>query len=307
MNTRYSLAFLLAAAGWATELLAQSSSSGMFGSRSLGNSLSPGMSNFGGSSRSGSSFGMGQGGFGQSAFGQGGSQGSPYNFTNPSGVGGQARRAGSFVGANTGQQAQRNFVGAVQAGAASGNRGGARNLSYGNYGGLGSFGRRPGQNDFGANNARSSRQPSIRTTLALGFEPSPAAASSQVSSTMARHLAAMPALHWAAPPQVELQGRTAILRGVAATEHDRDLAERVVRLEATVDQVQNLLEVATPAKPRSAGSMTGPDSSAAPDMPALPALERTPAAKPAATGSATPAAGRNPPDEILPPLPAGAK
>ena len=30
-----------------------------------------------------------------------------------------------------------------------------------------------------------------------------------------------------------------------ATEHDRDLAERVVRLEAAIDQVQNQLTVAS--------------------------------------------------------------
>ena len=54
----------------------------------------------------------------------------------------------------------------------------------------------------------------------------------------------LPGLHWSNPGQIEIQGRTVILRGSVATEHDRDLAERVVRLEPGVEQVQNQLVVA---------------------------------------------------------------
>ena len=58
-------------------------------------------------------------------------------------------------------------------------------------------------------------------------------------------------LHWQVPAQVEMQGRmAAVLRGVVAPEHDRDLAERVVRREATVEQAQNQIEVAGLAIPR---------------------------------------------------------
>ena len=86
--------------------------------------------------------------------------------------------------------------------------------------------------------------------MTLGSELTVAVQTPQVSSAIADHLGALPALHWQVPAQVEMQGRTAILRGVVATEHDRDLAERVVRLEATVDQVQNQIVVASPATPK---------------------------------------------------------
>ena len=103
----------------------------------------------------------------------------------------------------------------------------------------------------GMNGNTTRRPPAVRTTLTLGFElgRGPGA---EVSSTIAEHLVALPALHWQGPVQVEMQGRTAILRGMAATEHDRDLAERVVRLEATVDQVQNQIAVVGQALPRMA-------------------------------------------------------
>ena len=47
---------------------------------------------------------------------------------------------------------------------------------------------------------------------------------------------------------VNLNGGTVILRGTVATDHDRDLAARVVLLEATVDDVVNLLAVANPGR-----------------------------------------------------------
>jgi len=40
-----------------------------------------------------------------------------------------------------------------------------------------------------------------------------------------------------------MEGHTAILRGVVETEHERELAERVVRLEAAVDEVLNQIVI----------------------------------------------------------------
>jgi hypothetical protein len=56
----------------------------------------------------------------------------------------------------------------------------------------------------------------------------------------------MPALRFLTPVRVDIVGRTAVLRGKVATRHDRDLADRVVRLEPMVDDVVNLLEVVNP-------------------------------------------------------------
>ena len=48
--------------------------------------------------------------------------------------------------------------------------------------------------------------------------------------------------------EVTIEGATAILRGVVATEHDRVLAERVAKLEPGVRQVENLLTLAPPSE-----------------------------------------------------------
>ena len=143
-------------------------------------------------------------------------------------------------------------------------------------GGMG--GRRQGQNGFGfgMNGNNSTSTPPVRMILTLPPELTVAVQTPQVSLAIAEHLGAMPALHWQVPAQIEMQGRTAILRGVVATEHDRDLAERVVRLEATVDQVQNQIVVAGQALPKAttveripAADNSAAGSSKAPDSPAL--------------------------------------
>jgi hypothetical protein len=48
------------------------------------------------------------------------------------------------------------------------------------------------------------------------------------------------------PLAVKLQGQTAILEGEVATDHDRRVAEQLVRLEPGVWEVRNLLIVAAP-------------------------------------------------------------
>jgi len=221
----------------------------MFGNRTMGGGLSAGSNNFGGSSQGSSSMGkMSQGGS------QSGSSQGAAGLTNPSGVGGQTRQSGSFVGTNTGQSARQNFVGAAQVNSSGAARSGQGNFGMGGFGGggsgMGGFGgRRLGNFGFGAGGSNTPTTPPVRTTLTLGFEPS-VAPPQKVSLAIAEHLKALPALHWQVPVQVRMQGRTAILRGVAETEHDRDLAERVVRLEATVDEVQNQIEVAGSAIPK---------------------------------------------------------
>ncbi len=217
-----------------------SSSSGMFGNRTTGSGITAGQSSAFPSNSP------------LSSLGQNGS-GTP---TMTNGVGGQARQAGSFIGASTGQSAQQNFVGTAQAspngsssqygggGSGMGGMGGGGMGGGGGGGGIGfavgaAIGRRLGQQNTNTTPAA----PPIRTTLTLSLEM-PAVAPGEVGSAIAEHLVALPALHWQTPAQVVMQGRTAVLRGVVATEHDRDLAERVVRLEANVDQVQNNLTVA---------------------------------------------------------------
>ncbi len=48
------------------------------------------------------------------------------------------------------------------------------------------------------------------------------------------------------PVTVLTRGRTVILRGTVASDHDRDLAGQLARLEPAVDQVENELIVGQP-------------------------------------------------------------
>ena len=128
----------------------------------------------------------------------------------------------------------------------NGGMGGGMNSGMNGMGGQGQ-----GQGNLGgADNTQPT--PAVRISMKLGFVPLAASQPAATSLAVAGHLSAMPALHLQVPVQVVMQGRTAILRGVVATEHDRDLAERVVRLEGAVDKVQNQLVVAGAAVLRQA-------------------------------------------------------
>jgi hypothetical protein len=119
-------------------------------------------------------------------------------------------------------------------------------------GGQSGYGGRMGQNGFGGGmygmggQNGGSQTPGVRVMLTVAFDPLPNAPSPS-GTAIADRMKSLPALHFVSPPQVELVGRTATLRGTVASAHDRDLAEQVVRLEAAVSAVKNLLVVA-PAK-----------------------------------------------------------
>ncbi len=262
----------------------QSSSSGMFGGQSFGSSLSAGQggafgnsfgSSFGSSSSfgsgMGSSMGMGGSGFGSSSSGMGsfGSQSGMSQFGSSSGQSG-------FVGVNQQQLSGRGFVGATQANGTgigqgmSGLTGGTQGLGMSGMQGLGNrtsstsqnpndSGQYPNSQGYMQGNGRGNVP--IRTTLTISFEP-PAVAAPRFNSAVAKRLTDLPAIHWRSSTQVEMRGRTAILRGVVATEHDRDLAERVARLEAAVDQVDNQLVVASDSKKPAKASAAAPGSPA---------------------------------------------
>ena len=89
----------------------------------------------------------------------------------------------------------------------------------------------------------------VPATLKVAFEvPPPNAA--RISTQLARRLAETRSIRSLTPIRVELRGRTAILRGQVASEHDRGLAEQMARLEAGIAEVYNEIEVAgqSPAK-----------------------------------------------------------
>jgi hypothetical protein len=153
------------------------------------------------------------------------------------------RQPGSFVGSSAKDMEHR--VGAVQDDTNSN----YSNLSGGAYA--------SGMSDRYARSRWSSAQgnqapaaqnaPAIRTTYHVAFSH-PQRDAAQLSTSLTRRLARTQGLQTQTPIQVEIRGRTAILRGVAATEHDRLLAEQLIRLEAEIATVKNEIAIEnTPA------------------------------------------------------------
>lgn len=213
------------------------SSSGMFGSRSLGSAQTGAGSNFsGGGSRAGG--------------GQGGGQGTGAGATDTGSLSGDERfvrgnrQAGQFVGADTTDL--ESFVGVEAAAAGQGGRGGMSGQGGRDLAGLAQqFGGQRNQGNAGGRNATAG-QGTLRTVRRVAFDV-PRRANAQVSVDLATRLRRLPRTMSASPIVVAAEGRTVVLRGVVATDHDRVLAERVARLEPGVSRVVNELLVAPPA------------------------------------------------------------
>ena len=91
-------------------------------------------------------------------------------------------------------------------------------------------------------------EPGPTIQVKLGFAPR-FIPPDETGLAIAKRLGKLPSLHFTTPVSVALDGRTAILTGTVASAHDRDLAERVVLLESSVDDVQNQLVVAPATLP----------------------------------------------------------
>ena len=115
------------------------------------------------------------------------------------------------------------------------------------------------QNAFG----QQARVP-VRVTLQLGFTPT-APAPAQVSTVLSRRLAQLPGVQLVGTPEVLLDGRIAVVLGTAASERDRELVSRLLLLEPGVSAVRNEMSV---AQAGSAGST--PNSPPAVDQPEPP-------------------------------------
>ena len=81
--------------------------------------------------------------------------------------------------------------------------------------------------------------------LDVGFEP-PAKATQRVTGQLEQRLGK----HLKTPSlEIQLEGRTAVLRGSVATDHDRALAEQLALLKPGISFVRN--EISTTAQPAS--------------------------------------------------------
>lgn len=209
-----------ASAAWSQSAMSGSSSSGLFGSRSLGQ---------GTSSRSGSSFG----GSGAS----GGTTGTPGNAVQQAQAdAGQVtgserfirdnRAAGAFVGADTADTSQFN----------------AQTQGSAIASGLEQFARSAEQRDFQNQNGNSSSRTPLRPRLVLGFA-STRDVSHDIRIRLSQRLAKLPQLEILDNVDVAIVGRTAVLRGQVATDYDRQMIAQIASLEPGVAAVQNDLVV----------------------------------------------------------------
>jgi hypothetical protein len=187
-------------------------STGMFGSRSLGQGIGARGSNFTGSP--GNMVEQAQAGAGQVEGGE--------RYLRDS------RQPGQFVGADSADTSA--FYSQMQ-----GNQGNS---------GLEELLRGAAQREFQNQNQGSASRNALRPRLTLGFQREIPV--TRIITQMTTRFAKLPSLGVLEPVTVSLVGRTAVLRGRVATDHDRLMAAQIALLEPGVSAVQNDLQVGTP-------------------------------------------------------------
>ena len=243
-----------------SNLLGQMTTSGMFGSRTLGSPTS--------SRSGGGSAGVG------TTLEQLSSVG---DITNSERFVRGARQAGQFVGSDT---RDTGFVGSVDSGATGSAMGGRGMTAGGMYGGSsllggssmlgGGRGGLSGMMGMGGLNQRGmtqrggmmggnrgmnqmgrmggNRTVNLQTQMTVGFRYASLPAT-RVQNTVERRLNSANRIQKRGSIQLEVEDRIATLRGVVATEEDRKLAVRMAQLEPGISEVRDELSVAASADP----------------------------------------------------------
>jgi len=143
------------------------------------------------------------------------------------------RQSGNFVGSDATEVSQ--FFSALTGGRAGAGSGGDSGLRANNNRG----------NDFNNQGQDQSGSTTIPHRLVVSFRyAAPRIQLPVVNASGGITLKGLNRLQSRGPLNVELRERTAILRGVVATDHDRALAETLTLLEPGISQVQNELTVA---------------------------------------------------------------
>lgn len=239
---------------------------GQFSSGSTGGSTG-GRSSTGGSSGSSSSslFNSGSGGSSSSLFNSGssssgstGSSGSGGSGSSGAGTGTgnaettiQTGKLGSGTPITRGAALERNTSGAYlinsNADVIGGQPGTGNNNQFSNL--FSQIGRQLNQGgNFNQQGGRNTARSTIRIPLRTDLMPKPAATSSpqfvaKYTTKFENRLAKLPALNVVGPIRVTMEGSTAVLKGVVASEQDRELAAGVAMLEPEVETVRNELTV----------------------------------------------------------------
>jgi hypothetical protein len=216
--------------------------SSAFGARSMG------------SSGFGRSFGSGVGGFGSSTFGSsafgGGGLGSSFGSSFGSGLGGFGSSGfGGGFGSSTFGSARTGggqaFVGRDSSDMANvWNQLGQASTQYFNQMNR-SMSRRDRNNSQQATAATAAApvEQAMRVRLQLGFTP-PRPSSAELTNTIRTRIGRILASQNIVAPQLTMVGDVAVLRGVAATESQRVVLEKLVAMEPGVSAVRNEMTVA---------------------------------------------------------------
>jgi hypothetical protein len=243
-----------------------STSSGTFGSRSIGQPMGGATSNAFGSQGFGSGSGLGSSsGFGSNSsygsgsgasYGSGSSYGSQSSTGNPSRViaigqipqtpnmRASSRKAGDFVGGDS-KDVRTGMLGASASTSSS--------SSYSNNTNNTSRSNSRSGTGYGGNSSNTTTGGQMLVGLTLGVPARPTIVAPHMAIAVTARLAKSMRLPAGSPVTVAMTGRTAVLRGVVATEHDRALAEQLLHLEPGISEVANELRVDP-----SSGTTVGP-------------------------------------------------
>jgi hypothetical protein len=218
----------------------RSTSQTMFGPRSMGTQMGSGRGTFAGTG----------GGLGQMSTGMGRSGMLTGNERFLRG-----NLQGQFIGRDA--QAAAGFFETLMGGRESNTEGGNRFTTANRFRNTAS-GRSDAQGRFGSDRGNGerfrsaapfdtpgTRSVAIRTDLRASFVY-PARAPGEVSAAVGSRLRRVLSLPSGMEPEVLIEGRTATLRGVVASDAERILAERLARLEPGVSRVRNELRVEAP-------------------------------------------------------------
>ena len=154
----------------------------------------------------------------------------------------RGNRQGAFVGADTAETTNAR----TQTGAAT-----QQNFGQNMFGNLFQEINR----QFGGNQGNTGGQTQLRIPIKLGFTQAPLP-TPKVTARVERRLANLPALSAIGPIRVSMDGQTAVLEGVVASEADRQLAEDLLYLEPEISAVKNDLVVGQPNVTREEGLPT---------------------------------------------------
>jgi hypothetical protein len=229
--------------GGSSAFRGSSSGSSGFGSSGFGGGFGSGgfgSSGFGSSGFGSSGFG---GGFGSSGFGSSGFGGGFGNSGFGNSMSGNSGFGGGFGNSQYG--GGQNFVGRDASDIAN---------TFGQMGKAGTQYFNQMNRQMNRNNS-SKRQTNktiqnpaqpMRVEVRVAFD-TPQLSSNQLATTVRTRLAKILAEHKMTQPVLTMEGDTAVISGVAASEHERDVIAGLVEIEPGVRDVRNEMTVATPA------------------------------------------------------------